>query len=247
MARESRRPSTAERFKYGICLNDECSLCKSKEVQQVSMRKELVCSECGKELRECPPPKKKGKGLLYAVIGVVIVALAIACIFLLGGDKSDKPEHEIAIDTCAVEPVSEPKDTIAIKPEVDSVKEMRPDTVYVEKPVVVEKQVIVEKPAQQRPTVSAPAKTGGSLTLSYGKYSGDMKNGYPHGQGRLTYTSSRQINRNDSKKRMANSGDYVAGEFFNGFFINGKHYSSTGDLIETIMVGVGSEDSYESK
>ena len=45
------------RYRYGICLNDNCSKCKSKEVQQIAARKELVCEECGKPLRECPPPK----------------------------------------------------------------------------------------------------------------------------------------------------------------------------------------------
>ena len=74
MSRDSKR-STNERLKYGICLNDECSMCKSKEIQSVPMRKDLLCSECGKELRECPPPKKKGKSPIILVASVVVVAV----------------------------------------------------------------------------------------------------------------------------------------------------------------------------
>lgn len=36
------------RFRYGMCLNENCSKCKSKEVQTISARKDFVCSECGK-------------------------------------------------------------------------------------------------------------------------------------------------------------------------------------------------------
>lgn len=39
-------------FRYGQCLNDGCSKCKSKEIQEIPARKDFVCQECGKELRE---------------------------------------------------------------------------------------------------------------------------------------------------------------------------------------------------
>ena len=75
MSRDSKR-SANERLKYGICLNDECSMCKSKEIQSVPMRKDLLCSECGKELRECPPPKKKNsKKPLYISDGKALELL----------------------------------------------------------------------------------------------------------------------------------------------------------------------------
>lgn len=39
------RSSQAEhiRFRYGICLNEQCSKCKSKKVQEISIRKDLIC------------------------------------------------------------------------------------------------------------------------------------------------------------------------------------------------------------
>lgn len=85
---------SAERFKYGICLNDECPLCKEKKVQQIPMRKDLVCSECGKPLRECPPPKKKGVDpKLIGIIAAILLVLAGAGFGIysfMGGTKIDK-------------------------------------------------------------------------------------------------------------------------------------------------------------
>jgi len=68
------------RYRYGICLNDNCSKCKSKEVQQIASRKDFVCEECGKPLRECPPPRsfwdKHGKKIIIAACAVIAIALA---------------------------------------------------------------------------------------------------------------------------------------------------------------------------
>ena len=80
------------RYRYGICLNDNCEKCKSKEVQEIPARKEFVCPECGKPLRECPPPKKGGNTKLLAIIAGVVVLLAIiGCIIAFsGGVKVEK-------------------------------------------------------------------------------------------------------------------------------------------------------------
>ena len=77
------------RFRYGLCLNDSCPKCKSKEVQQIAARKDFVCAECGKALRECPPPRafwdKYGKMIIGG--GVALVAIILGVVFLAGGDK----------------------------------------------------------------------------------------------------------------------------------------------------------------
>ena len=88
--------------------------------------------------------------------------------------------------------------------------------------------------------------TSGTLKLSYGTYTGQIKGGYPNGQGRLVYSRSRQINKFDSKGRTANAGDVVQGTFKNGFFTVGKHFDSAGNMIESINVGVA-EDAYDQK
>lgn len=85
------------RFRYGICLNDSCQKCKSKEVQQIAARKDFVCAECQKQLRECPPPKtfmqKYGK---YVISGgvVAVIAAIIVTVKLMPSAEKDAPELE---------------------------------------------------------------------------------------------------------------------------------------------------------
>ena len=77
-------------YRYGICLNDQCSKCKSKEVQEIGARKDFVCAECGKQLRECPRPKtwweKNGKMVIIVAV-IVILGGAAGCFALMGNDK----------------------------------------------------------------------------------------------------------------------------------------------------------------
>lgn len=97
------------RFRYGICLNDSCTKCKTKEVQQISAHKEFVCAECGKALRECPPPRPSFLAKYWKLIlGVVVMLLlVILALFIIPGisSKSDtqnpieQPSPQTPIDT----------------------------------------------------------------------------------------------------------------------------------------------------
>ena len=114
-------------------------------------------------------------------------------------------------------------------------------------------ELIIEEKLKTVDTISKPLKEtpktlgNGELTLSYGKYSGAIKNGYPHGQGKLIYTKTRIINRHDMKSREATPGDYIIGEFYNGFVVYGKLYNSNGDLLSSLNFGVSNENNYDSK
>ena len=90
----STRTNERLRYRYGICLNDNCEKCKSKEVQEIPTRKDFVCQnpECGKPLRECPPPKKGGGKKLLGIILclVALVAIISIVIFTGGSPKVEK-------------------------------------------------------------------------------------------------------------------------------------------------------------
>ena len=246
------RTNDRVKYKYGICLNDECEKCKSKEVQQIPMRKDLVCEVCGKELRECPPPKKSSKTPLIAGGAAVILAAIIGIGYVALGDNSSKKEpatattaadSTVVADSAKAEPVendSHAQETVPVQ--TTETPAQTTEAAPKQQPVAV------EQPSKQKPsTTTASSSSSGTLRLSYGKYTGAIKNGYPHGQGKLTYTTSRLINRNDAKGRTADAGDYVIGEFYNGFVVYGKHYDAAGNLIGSLNFGVGSESSYDSK
>lgn len=232
--------------KYGVCLNDKCD--NYKQIVEI-VHGDLECPLCKKKLSPCAPPKKKeGNTKLYGIIAaVVVLATIIGCVIVLSGGSTKEPKP--MTDTLQVDSVKEEAkdmtDTVTIV-QRDTIT--RVDTVKIEK--TIEKKVTPVAQKKTTTTTTTSKSTGssfGSLRLSYGKYTGATKNGYPHGQGKLTFTTSRQINRNDVKGRTANAGDYVIGEFFNGFVVYGKHYDASGNLIGSLNFGVGSEDSYESK
>lgn len=192
------------RYRYGICLNDGCSKCKSKEVQQIAARKELVCAECGKPLRECPPPKswwdKNGKMVIGLVVLVVIAACVVLAFLLPGGCNraQGNGQDTTTVDTAKVDTTK--RDTT----KVDTTKI---DTVKVDTPKVKKNPGPTPPPVKKDPTY-------GTVSLGYGTYTGDLKNGKPHGRGTIVYRKTHRIV--DSKDFYANPGDRYEGDFRDG-------------------------------
>lgn len=62
--------------------------------------------------------------------------------------------------------------------------------------------------------VKEPVSGRGTVNLSYGTYTGELKNGKPHGYGTITYNTSCKIV--SSKDFIANPGDTFEGEFREG-------------------------------
>lgn len=198
---------TPERFKYGICLNDECSLCKSKTVQRIPMRKDLVCTECGKPLRETLPPRKKGLGtpVMITIASALLIAILVAVFWPTGTFSSEpQPPDTIqpvdTVDTMAI-PV-EDKDSVPVTTDLSEKSENET------------KESFGETKASNKPAQTSNP-TYGTISLGYGTYTGDLKNGQPHGHGTISYTSSHKI---------VNSADYVAkpGDKYEGDFRDGR-------------------------
>lgn len=118
------------KYRYGMCLNDNCEKGKNKEKQQILAHKDFVCSECGKPLRECPPPPPPTNWI--KIIGLIVGALAVIGLiwFFLSGDSSDRKDR-----------VSEPEETVARTPDEDeeaTAAELRRDSL--EKAAEAERQ-----------------------------------------------------------------------------------------------------------
>ena len=92
------------------------------------------------------------------------------------------------------------------------------DTIETATPVVDTPPV---KKDEHKKVDSAPLNGRGTVNLGYGKYTGDLKNGKPHGWGTITYTKSTKIV--NSKDFVANPGDTFEGEFRDGK-ISGQGY-----------------------
>jgi len=106
------------------------------------------------------------------------------------------------------------------------------------------------QPSIELPPPPAPIKNNGGATatdvfssgtvaVSGGSYSGELKNGVPHGQGTINYNSHSLIDPNDPKQRYAEEGQSITGRFKEGRLLQGKLSDSDGNLIEIIIIGGG--------
>lgn len=86
---------------------------------------------------------------------------------------------------------------------------------------------------QNAPEKSSPDIVTGTLSLGYGIWSGGIKNGKPHGQGRVTFSEKHRVDKSTSYK--ANAGDYFEANYDNGSLIHGRLYDKEGNLIKTIV------------
>lgn len=211
MARESRRGANA-RVRIGICLNEECELAKSKTKQSIRSGHDFVCEQCGSELRECPPDKKKNP--LPIIIAVAVIVLGVAGFFIWQQSKGSEPavEKTKSVDTTAVAPqVTEPVDTIVKEPETSGA------VVEVEDPKPLDPNAVV------------------TLDLGYAVYKGKVKNGKMHDDnGVLTFKQKHIIESRDVKKRQAEVGEKVIGIFEDGHLTTGTWHKKDGNK-ETII------------
>lgn len=187
--------------KLGTCMNLDCDNYK-KEVE-VEPGEEFECPVCHQLLKEGKGRNNKNgnpgkKKTMMIVGGLVIVAAAAAGIVLSMGDgKSKTPAKESpVVVSLPVETSKADTPAVAVTPEPEVVDEPTKETA---------------KPKANAPQVQ---NGKGTVNLGYGTYTGDLKNGKPHGYGKITYKTSRKIV--SSKDFVANPGDTFEGEFRDG-------------------------------
>ncbi len=223
------------RFRYGICLNDNCEKCKSKEVQEIPARKDFVCQnpECGKPLRECPPPKKSNNMKLLCIISAAVVVLGgIGAAIAFSGSGEETPKQE---------PVTvAPTDSDSIKAAKIAAENQRlKDSLAAIEAANAKKQAVpTEKPASAPAPKPAKPAASSSKDFGYATFKGTLKNGVPDDvNGRLIFNSSHVIDSRDPKARMAEAGDYVIGEFSEGHLVQGIWYDTDGQVKGSIIIG----------
>ena len=218
------------RYRYGICLNDNCEKCKSKEVQEIPARKDFVCAECGKPLRECPPPKKGGNGKLIGIIaGAVVVLAIIGGIIAMNGSGEEAPKQE----PVAVAPVD--SDSIKATQMAAENQRLKDSLAAVEVAAAKKVETPGEKAAPVPAPTPKPAPVSGSKNLGYATFKGSWPNDV---NGRMVFKSSHVIDSKDPKKRVAEAGDYVIGEWVDGHLVQGIWYGADNQVKGSVMIGM---------
>lgn len=209
------------RFRYGRCLNDECENCKSKKVLEIPARKDFVCPDCGKELLECAPPKKKSNGKLIGIIaGIIVVIGVIATIMLFSGN--DNIEDEMPVSS--KEMIDEQKQTDVVE-----------DAISTE--IAQEAEAEESKPINTVP-VSSVQTSSRNKDLGYAIWKGALKNGQPNDEnGTMTFKKSYRIDSRDPQARVAEPGDYIIGEYVDGKLVQGIWYDKSNTVKGSIIIG----------
>lgn len=191
-----------------------------------------------------PAPNPYG-WLKWVLAGVFVIAAA-ATIWLAtsggcsrGGEEGkNEPDTTVTVndDEAARQAAKERADSLA-KAKADSVKRAEGEAAAQQTQQQEEVVTPAPQPAPQPQPQPAPERkpevTQGTLNLGYATWSGGIRDGKPHGRGRLTFHSSHAVDRHSSVQ--ASAGDYFNATYENGNLISGKLYDSAGNLLNTVI------------
>ena len=198
----------------GLCRNEDCELCD--QIQEVE-KSNFVCEKCGKPLipfggikpnRFKEWAKNQGKRIVLAFIVIALIGGGI--IIILNSQYGNKaPENPTgkAVDTVSTDTIAtDTTNADTIETDTTEVDTIKIDT--------IKKSVSTQKETKKEAKKEIQKNGYGTVDLGYGTYTGDLKNGQPHGQGTIIYKKRYRIV--SSKDFWANPGDKYEGEFREG-------------------------------
>ena len=218
--------------KYGKCMNEKCENYR----QALPVTGEMVCPKCKLKLIECPPPPPPKPIWKYAAGSCLALAVCVGGYFGISSwlNSSDTPkpvveENKGAVNTPEQLPQTAPKpkgkqqQEPKAQPEDDGeklVEQTLKNKEAAEAEAAAKAKAEAKKKKQQTVGTNIPATTttapaaAGSLNLGYATYTGQTKNGKPHGKGKLVYKQERKIVA--SQSYTAAPGDTYEGQFRDG-------------------------------
>lgn len=206
--------------KYGICMNLECD--NYKKVIEVEPGAEFVCPQCGMPLKvtnKLPEDKKGGDGkksnggrdrgnnivkrnIIIVSCAAIVVVILLVLSLGFGDQVSSKQGGNGGTNDPGLvtgkEGFSDKDAAGEGDSDKDSADENNPDK---------------DAPGKGEDNSIENLKHG-TVDLGYAVYTGDLKNGKPHGYGNLVYKKSMKIV--ESKDFVAKPGDEFEGEFREG-------------------------------
>ena len=213
----------------GICRNEDCEMCD--QIQEAE-KSNFKCEKCGKDLipfgNKISDPKGPNTKLIGIIAGAVAVLAIIGGIIAFSGGSEEKPVPapvpEVKENTDSIKAAQEAAEQQRIKDSLDAVAAAE----------AAKKQEAEKKaePVSIAPKPSKPAS--GSKNLGYATFKGSWPNDV---NGRMVFTSSHVIDSKDPKKRVAEAGDYVIGEWADGHLVQGIWYGSDNQVKGSVIIG----------
>lgn len=217
----------------GIDEPDSCT-----EIYAICAKKEEKESDTIKEKKG-----KKGKSNTIIAIIIALICISIVTLMLLPEGKTVTPDNPTRYDTITATTNVSPQQTDDSvtstlseipEPEISELGTPEQDTDPTTNQTSMENNenntvdTPVQKPAKES---RKPAVTSGTLSLGYATWTGDIKNGKPDGNGRMTFTSAHRV----TGTVVAQPGDYIIGTYENGRLVHGKYYDSDGNFIKDVI------------
>lgn len=214
----------------GICRNEDCEMCD--QIQEAE-KSNFKCEKCGKDLipfgnktsESSGGPNKK---LIAILVGAIVLLAIIGGIIAMSGSGEETPKQE---------PVTvAPVDSDSIKAAQEAAEQQRiKDSLDAASAAEAAKKQEAEKKTEPVPATQKPAKpASGSKNLGYATFKGSWPNDV---NGRMVFTSSHVIDSKDPKKRVAEAGDYVIGEWADGHLVQGIWYGSDNQVKGSVIIG----------
>ena len=227
----------------GVCHNyDGCDKAAGKIVQEAE-KSNFVCEECGKPLypiKKGPKPTGNGKriAILIAIFGGAALVIGGIVYGIVFGVQKSRENAELELIEAARQDSIRAAEA-AEQARLDSIKaaeEAAEAARLAEEAAAAAEQARLDSiKAAEEAAKSVKKVSKGSL--DYGKWTGAWKNGQPNGTGTMTYTKERLIDSRDPKKRVAQPGDYIIGEFSNGRLVQGKWFDASNNVKGSIIIG----------
>ena len=212
----------------GICRNEDCEMCD--QIQEAE-KSNFKCEKCGKDLipfgnktsESSGGPNKK---LIAILVGVIVLLAIIGGIIAMSGSGEETPKQE---------PVTvAPVDSDSIKAAQIAAENQRlKDSLAAVEAAKAEKKEAPVKEVQPAPAPK-PAPKAGSKNLGYATFKGTWPNDV---NGRMVFSSSHVIDSKDPKKRVAEAGDYVIGEWADGHLVQGIWYGADNQVKGSVIIG----------
>jgi len=212
----------------GMCRNEDCEMCD--QIQEAE-KSNFKCEKCGKDLipfgnKTSEPGGGPNKKLIGIIAGAVALLAIIGGIITFSGSGEETPKQE----PVAVAPV----DSDSIKAaQMEAENQRLKDSLAAVEAANAKKQETPAAKPSATPATPKPAASG-SKNLGYATFKGSWPNDV---NGRMIFTSSHVIDSKDPKKRVAEAGDYVIGEWADGHLVQGIWYGSDNQVKGSVIIG----------